>query len=235
MKEYIKCRAILFTLVIIAVLYLTGCQTMRGAVNKTKEIFGAQKRDIMVAEVQDAYSSLEGVKAQFQSAMEKFRSVLNSNEIKLDAKYKLLKSENKKTEKKAGDIQKNIDAVTKAAEALFTEWETQLNQYTSENLRSMSEQRMQKATNQTMQFVDAMTRANEKAGPALAAFNDLVLFSSHELNAQAIEALNNELISVEEKVDSLIKEIDLSIGEADTLIKLMVGSEIKVNNEDSKS
>ncbi len=228
MKEAIKSHAVLLAMLFVFV-FVTGCQSMQGALNRTKEIFGAEKRDIMVAEVKDAGSSLEEVKARFQSAAEKFRTVLTSTEGKVDEKDKVLKSEYEKASEKAADIQDSIDNVTRAAESLFTEWEEQLGQYTSANLRSISEQRKQVAMNQTMQFIDAMSVANKKAGPVLAAFSDLVLFSRHELNAQSLESLNSELASVDKKLDAFIREIDLSIDQADALIKLMVGNEMKVD------
>ncbi len=229
MNEFIKGRLVVFTLFLAAALSFTGCQTMQGALNRTKEVFGVKKRTIMVGEVRDARSSMEGVKAQFQSAMEQFRSLVTSSQGALDKRHKILKAAYEKTEKKAADIQGKIDAVKIVAEELFTEWETQLDQYTSDNLRRGSEQRLQEARNQTVIFINAMTGANEKAGPVLAAFSELVLFSSHDLNAESIEAISNEMLSVEQKHDSLIKGIDLSMSEADRLVDLMMGTEMDVN------
>ncbi len=225
MEKITVLRAIYFTFIFAAAVYFTGCQTMQSAYNKTREVFGVQKRDIMVGAVKEARSSLEEVKARFQSAMEKFNTVLSSSEMKLEEKHKLLKSENEKTEKKAGDIQKNIDSVIKVSESMFTEWEAELNLYTSENLRSSSEQRMQEAKNQDTKFINAMTLANEKAGPVITALGDLVLFSKHNLNSGSAEFLKTEMDSIGEKVATLIQEIDASIAEADALIRMMAGGE----------
>ena len=225
MKKITVRLALLYILISAASLFLSGCQTMQSAYDSTREMLGIQKRDIMLGEVEDARQSLEEVKAQVQTAMEKFSTVLNSKEGKLEEKYKTLKSEYEKTEKKAGDIQKSIDSVIRAAESLFAEWEAELNQYHSENLRSGSEQRMQEAKNQNTQFINAMTLANEKAGPVLAAFSDLVLFSRHNLNSESAESLMIELDAAVEKVASFIQEIDASIGEADAFVNLLAGSE----------
>jgi hypothetical protein len=221
MKKFIVQHTPLFILVFTAAMYLAGCQTMQSAYYKTMETFGHQKRDLMVSKVKDARDSQEEVKAKFQVAMEQFSTVLNSDKGKLGEKNKLLKSEYKKSKKKAKTIRKNIDSVEKVSDALFTEWEAELDQYTSDSLRSGSEQRMREARDQKIHFIDAMKRAEEKVVPVLSAFNDLVLFSRHNLNAETIESVKGELISAEEGVASLIKEIEASINEADALIKLM--------------
>ncbi len=225
MKEFIVRRALLFTLIFTAAVYLAGCQTMQGVTNKTKEMFGVQKRAILVSEVKEARTSMEEVKAKFQTAMETFNTVLTGNEGKLDKKYRIVKSEHEKTENKAGDIQENIGSVSKVAEELFLEWQTELNNYSSESLRKSGEQRLQDAKNQNTQFINAMTRADEKAGPVITGLGDLVLFSKHNLNARDMESIKGEMDSLAEKVTALITEIDASITEADKFIDLMEGSE----------
>jgi hypothetical protein len=218
-------RAVLLTIVLFSLFYLAGCQSMQGAYNRTKEMFGVQKRDILVSEVRDARKILEEVKMQFQASMDIFKSAFESHEGKLEEKFSLLKSEYKRAAKRAGGIEKSIDSVAGAAKALFAEWEIELDHYSSKNLRTSSEQRLQEAKDRNSQFLDSMAQANEMAAPVITAFSDLVLFSRHDLNSGAIDSLNSELIAVNEKVELLIDEIDVSMSEADELVKLMEGNE----------
>ena len=55
----------------------------------------------------------------------------------------------------------------------------------------------------------------------MSAFRDQVLFLKHNLNAQAIASLRDELVSVEADVTSLIQEMESSIAEADVFIREM--------------
>ncbi len=71
------------------------------------------------------------------------------------------------------------------------------------------------------QLIGAMKRAEVKIDPVLAAFRDQVLFLKHNLNAQAIASLHQEMVSVEADIASLIKEMEASIAEADGFIKAM--------------
>jgi hypothetical protein len=66
-----------------------------------------------------------------------------------------------------------------------------------------------------------MKRAEKKMGPVIAAFKDQVLFLKHNLNAQAIASLKQELVSVENDIASLIKDMEASIKEADLFLNAM--------------
>ncbi len=54
--------------------------------------------------------------------------------------------------------------------------------------------------------------------PVLAKLKDHVLFLKHNLNAQAIASLKSELLTVEGNIESLIKDLNASIQEADSFI-----------------
>ena len=76
---------------------------------------------------------------------------------------------------------------------------------------------------QYSQLIGAMKRAEKKMEPVLLAFHDQVLFLKHNLNARAIASLQTELVSVEAEVNSLIRDMEASIKEADVFIGTMAG------------
>ena len=201
---------------LIAIFFLAGCQT---AYYKTMEKIGIHKRDIMVDRVEKARDSQEEAKEQFKSALEEFSSVLNFKGGDLEEKYNKLNDEYEESEEKASDVKRRIDAVEDVSEALFSEWEEELEQYSSQSLRRNSETKLRKTRKQYKQLIGAMKRAEKKIAPVLSAFRDQVLFLKHNLNAQAIASLQSELVSVEANVASLIKEMEASIAEANVFIK----------------
>ena len=202
--------------VLISIFFLAGCQT---AYYKTMEKIGVHKRDIMVDRVEKARDSQEEAKEQFKSTLEEFSSVLNFKGGNLEEKYNKLNDEYEDSEAKASDVRNRIEAVEDVSEALFDEWEEELEQYSSASLRRNSETKLRKTRKQYTQLIGAMKRAEKKIAPVLSAFKDQVLFLKHNLNAQAIASLQSELVSVEANVASLIKEMEASIAEADVFIK----------------
>lgn len=209
----------LFTLSLPAsVLAIIGCQSIY---YKTMEAFGYHKRDLLVGRVQEARDAQENAKEQFQSALKKFSAVVDFRGGKLEEKYEELKTELDRSESKAEAVRKRVTSVEDVATALFDEWESELDQYTRDDLRHSSEQKLKQTRQRYSQLIGAMKRAETKIAPVLSAFRDQVLFLKHNLNAQAIASLQDELISVEADIASLIKEMEDSIAEADAFIKSM--------------
>ena len=195
---------------------LSGCgQAYYGA----WEALGVHKRDIMVDRVQDARDDQEEAKEQFASALEQFSAIFEGGE--LEAKYKALKSALDDSESQAATVTSRIDSVENVSEALFSEWETELDQYTNEELRAASAKQMRQTRQKYDQMVAAMRKAEGKMQPVLEAFRDQVLFLKHNLNARAIASIQGTAGELETDVARLIEEMQVSIDEADAFIEQM--------------
>jgi len=207
---------------VLLVLALMGCQA---AYYATMEKLGYHKRDILVHRVEEARTSQEEAKAQFQSALDRFRSVVRVPSGALEATYTQLKAEFDKSEAAAHAVHTRIAAVEEVAEALFTEWAAELPQYTNDTLRRASARQLAQTRQRYTPLIGAMKRAASTMTPVLAAFRDQVLFLKHNLNAQAIAALQHELVMVETDIAALIRAMEASIAEADAFIKATTSGE----------
>jgi Protein of unknown function (DUF2959) len=107
------------------------------------------------------------------------------------------------------------------AEALCKEWEAELPQYTNDTLRRASARQLAQTRQRYTPLMAAMRRAEAKMAPVLAAFRDHVLFLKHNLNAQAIASLQQELVTVETDIAALIRAMEASMAEADAFIKAL--------------
>jgi uncharacterized phage infection (PIP) family protein YhgE len=199
-------------------LLLLGCQS---AYYTTLEKLGYHKRDILVSRVQDARDSQQEAKEQFQSALDKFNSVVQVRGGELQDKYNQLKAELDKSEAQAETVRSRITAVENVAEALFDEWEAELTQYTNDRLRRASARQLAQTRQHYEPLIGAMQRAEAKIEPVLAVFRDQVLFLKHNLNAQAIASLQQELVTVETDVAALVRDMEASIAEADAFLQTM--------------
>ena len=207
-----------FLLLILAVVlpaFVGGCSS---TYYKTMEKLGVPKREIMVDRVGKARDAQEDAKQQFQTALEQFTQVVEVKGGDLERKYKLLDDQYKKCKEEADNVHKRIGSVESVSEALFDEWEAELQQYGNDALRRDSKSKLDATRRQYEQLIGAMKRAEAKIQPVLSVFNDQVLYLKHNLNAQAIAALQGELVSLEENVDRLVREMEASIREADQFI-----------------
>ena len=109
----------------------------------------------------------------------------------------------------------------RVAAALFKEWETELEQYNSAELRRQTQQQLYDTQRRYDTLIAAMRRAEARLEPALVPFRDQVLFLKHNLNAQAVASLQDELVVIETDVSALIAEMETAIAEANAFIAQM--------------
>ena len=206
-----------YAIVLFAVIGLS-CQT---AYYETMEQFGYHKRDLLVRDVEKTRDAQQEAKQQFKSALDRFTKTLDIQGGELQEKYEALNKEYERSEDKANAVRKRVASVEDVSEALFTEWNAELKEYSSSTLRKKSQEQLTQTRAQYAQLIKAMKRAEAKMDPVLAKFKDQVLFLKHNLNAQAIASLKGELVSVEGNINSLIKDLNASIQEADSFIAAM--------------
>ncbi len=185
----------------------------------TMEKFGVHKRDILAERVEEARDSQHEAKDQFKSALARFQAVVGDPGGELKDKYEQLKDELEESEAKAEKVRERIDAVEDVAKALFQEWELELSQYSNEKLRTSSEKKLKATREDYAGLMAAMKKAEGRIDPVLTPLRDQVLYLKHNLNAQAIAALQDELVEVEADVQSLIQEMEAAIKEADAFIQ----------------
>lgn len=207
-----------FLIVAAALFLIGGCS---GVYYSAMEKVGIHKRDILADRVVEARDSQAETKEQFSSALERFSSVINFQGGDLEDKYNQLKNELSKSEDQAEEVRDRIDAVEDVAEALFDEWKVELDQYTNANLERKSTAQLKQTKTHYSKLIGAMKKAESKIDPVLDPLRDQVLFLKHNLNARAISSLQTELGQIETDVNRLIRDMELSMKEADSFIQTL--------------
>ena len=192
----------------------------------TMKKFGMEKRDILVKRVTEARKSQEEAKNQFKTAMERFKSVIEVEGGALEDKYEKLNKELNRSEDRARDVRDRIDSVRSVADDLFSEWDKELKQYSDRSLRAESQRELQETRQRAETLIRSMEKAQRRIEPVLKPLRDRVLFLKHNLNAQAIGALDAELLAVRTNVNALIADLEAAISEADQFV-----TSIRTQNE----
>lgn len=203
-------------ILLLASAWLTACSSMYyGAMEK----LGFEKRDILVDRVEDARDSQNEAQETFRSSLERFQSVVDTPDTPLKEKYDEVRDAYEDSEASAEEVRERIDEVEDVAEALFDEWEDELDLYESQSLRRSSEQKLRDTRRHYDQLIGRMHDAEQRMDPVLQAFEDQMLFLKHNLNAQAIASLESELGRIRQDVDVLIREMEDSIAESEAFIQ----------------
>ncbi len=183
------------------------------------ETLGKTKREMVVYRVESARDSLEEAKQQFESALEEFSALLAVDGGPLEQKFTKLSHEFSLSETRAIAVKDRIKSVEAVGEALFQEWEQELEKYTNRKLRSQSRTQLRLTNHHFVRLIKAMKRAETRMAPVLAAFQDQVLYLKHNLNAQAIASLDKEFVTVTMNIAGLIAAMEKSISEAEAFMK----------------
>lgn len=205
-------------LAVAACVALSGCQS---AYYGAWEKLGVEKRDILVDRVENAKESQEEAQEQFVDALEEFSALINFNGGELEDVYDELNGEFQDSQAAAADVTARIDKVESVAEALFSEWEDELEKYDSDKLRRSSAEKLRATRRQYETMIKAMRKAESRMEPVLTALQDNVLYLKHNLNASAVGALEGELKTIQQDVSRLINEMKASVAESDAFIRTM--------------
>ena len=196
-------------------IFLTGCQS---AYYAAWEKVGVEKRDILVDRVEDAKVSQENAQKQFSSALDEFSQLINFNGGELQDIYSQLKDQFEASELSAASVTNRIDKVESVAQALFNEWEEELEKYTNETLKRDSQRKLKDTQRRYKSLLSAMRRAESKMTPVLSALRDNMLYLKHNLNANAIGALQGEFSGIKKEINQLVSELNKAIAESNSFI-----------------
>ncbi len=202
----------------VGALAFSGCQSVY---YEAMEKMGTHKRDILVDRVEEGKEAQEEARAQFSSAFDEFLAVSEVDLGDLKSAYERIQDSFDRSEKRAKAVRDRIDSIKSVSKALFKEWEAELGQYTNQELRQASEDQMNQTRILYLKLIGAMEEAAESMDPVLNAFRDQTLFLKHNLNAQAVAALNKMSLGLRDEVDLLIQQMSESIEEANAFIVKM--------------
>ena len=209
----------LYRLLILSIfLMLTACTTMY---LEGLEKIGIPKRDVMVSRVEKARDTQEETKEQFKSALEQFTAATNFSGGDLEATYNRLNDAYEASVGKAEEVKTRIADIESVSEALFTEWKTEITQYSNASMKQNSQKKLDATQTHYRQLITSMKQAEAKIEPILTVFHDQVMFLKHNLNARAIASLKGELGTIKSDVSALVASMEKSINEANAFISTM--------------
>ncbi|MCZ4294717.1 DUF2959 domain-containing protein [Vibrio sinaloensis] len=202
--------------IVLSIFTLTGCQS---AYYSAMEQVGYHKRDIMVDRVEDAKESQQDAQQEFTSALEALSALTNFDGGQLETVYNQINDKYQDSEKAAQEVSDRIAAIEDVSDALFAEWQSELELYTSSKLRRASEQKLKETQRSYNTMLSAMKRAEDKMTPVLNTLRDNTLYLKHNLNASAIGALQGEFTSLEQDIQYAIKQMNAAIAESDKFLQ----------------
>ncbi len=205
-------------LAIFSLVLLVGCQS---AYYSAMEKVGVHKRDIMLDRVESAQTAQEEAQQQFKSALDQLAQLIDYDGGDLMAQYELVNDQYEASKASAEEVTARVAAIENVADALFDEWNEEIQQYSSNKLKQQSQQKLRTTQRNYQSLIKSMHRAKDRMAPVLSALKDNSLYLKHNLNAQAIGALQGEYKTIKRDVESLVAEMSKAIAQSQKFIDLL--------------
>lgn len=206
-------------LVIVSVIgLLTACQS---AYYAAAEKVGYHKRDILVDRVEDARDAQQDAEEEFQSALEQLSELIAFDGGELQAVYEDLSDSYDDSLSAAEAVSSRIDAIEDVSDALFSEWETEIEEFSNARFKSESSAQLRETKRRYAKMLTVMRQSEQRMQPVLVALKDNVLYLKHNLNARAVAALKVEFGRIEKDIAALVADMRRSIASSNQFIESM--------------
>jgi len=200
---------------VLSILVLAGC---RSAYYATMEKFGVYKRDLLKKSVVATRDEQKAASEQFKDALTRLKDVYRFEGGDLEKTYSEIKSDYDRCSSKADNVRKRIRDMNTVAEDLFTEWDKEIAQISTESLRDSSRQKLRDTRQRYDELYRALKRSESAMEPVLVRFHDQVIYLKHNLNAAAIASLKGESLDIQKEIGKLLQEMNAAITKADQFI-----------------
>ncbi len=198
----------------------TGC---RSTYYSVMESFGKHKRDLLKASLNDANAEQKEASEQFKDTLTQLQELTGADGGELQKRYNAFKDDYDRSVSQAEQVAGRIKKVERLAGDLFGEWESEIEEINSPNLRANSRSKLMDTRVRYQKLYRSLVRAEASMPPVLSQMKDYVLYLKHNLNAQAIGSLKDEALNIEQEIGSLISEMNASIAETESFIELLDG------------
>jgi hypothetical protein len=200
----------------IATVLFIGCQTTYYAM---WEKMGKEKRHLLREQVEDSRNDQKKASEAFKDALTRLKDIYGLDGGDLEKMYSRLSDDYDNCQERAEIIDDRIDKIQRIASDLFAEWRQEIDQIKNPSFRSQSARKLKATQSRFASLESSLLIARKRMNPVLANLKDYVLYLKHNLNAQAIGSLKGEAASIETDVDRLVRDIQISIKEADAFLK----------------
>jgi hypothetical protein len=167
-----------------------------------------KKIDKLVNRAHYVIGSLKGARLQIAATLDEYNSIIDGEATDPRAAYKKLGKEIKRSEKRADDVRVEVERMDQVATKFFGEWEESLADFSSDDLRAKSEERLRETMANYGEILAAGREAGEEFRPFVDQLKDQVVFLGNDLNPDGIAELQDEAKELNEQAANVFEAVD---------------------------
>jgi ElaB/YqjD/DUF883 family membrane-anchored ribosome-binding protein len=204
-------------------LHALGCENpvkraVRDVAYQGYEMLGIQKRDLLKRYIASTREDQKEASETFEDALDKLRKLYAMPESQLETQYRAVKSSFEKSDQKARGVRGDREKMQTTARDLFREWEGEIEQMQSPDLKSRSREKLRASRAKFGELDHSLDASERKMQPILSHLKDHVLYLKHNLNAESLSSLRKEHDRIAGDIDGLVKDMNRAIARADEFV-----------------
>jgi hypothetical protein len=203
---------------LLSIFLIAGCRT---ASYWAWEKLGVYKRDLLKKNVVAARDDQKAASEQFKDALTRLKELNGFQGGNLEKVYNSLNRDYERSVERANAVHQRIKDVETVAGDLFAEWDKEIKEISSADLRDKSRQQLRETRQRYDELHAALKRAEGSMDPVLRRLHDQALFLKHNLNAAAIASLKGESTNIQAEIGKLLDDMNAAIAQADKFINTL--------------
>ena len=200
-----------------------GCQSE--SYMSSIALTGAESRDDLAATVRKCLERQTACVTELTEARRMLLEVQGTSAGAPSATYQALRNQVDVCAKGVDAYRRSIDDVRTRSEQLFTTWTMELEQFSSDQMRASSNQRLEQARSGYALLDEELAAVLEQMSGLLDTHKDYVLFFNHNLAGQGTqEMLNAENERFEARMTQLAKDCEVTHRDAAEFLQRLRGA-----------
>lgn len=220
-----QCVKIIGLCFMISLMFSSCASKVKEAISSAQysawETVGVEKRDLFKRKISNVQDDQEDTGEAFKDALTKLKEVYAFDGGNLEREYNKLNNAFEEAQEESSEVSASITKLNEVAQDLFKEWEGELSDIKTADLRRKSSKQLSETRSKYKQLHTHLKSSENKMAPVLARLKDQVLFLKHNLNAKAIGGLKAEGDKIESDIESLLNEMNKSTKEAEAFIETL--------------
>lgn len=168
---------------------------------------GIKLADKLVSRAQATNSAIRSTNLQVKKTLEHYNYIIDGKASDPVAEYKKLGKDLDKCLVERNNVSTKVDAMQKAADKYFANWEASQGGYSSDEMRAKSEARLAETKANYAKIFEAGREAGANFDGFIAKMKDQIIFLGQDLNPSAIADLSDEAAELNGQADSFFKSI----------------------------
>lgn len=220
-----QCVKIIVLCLMLSIMFSSCANKVKKAISSAQysawETVGVEKRDLFKRKISNVKDDQEDTGEAFKDALTKLKEVYAFDGGNLEREYNKLNNSYEEAQEESTEVSASITKLNEVAQDLFVEWEGELQDIKTADLRRKSAKQLTETKTKYRILHQHLKTSENKMAPVLARLKDQVLFLKHNLNAKAIGGLKSEGDKIESDIETLLDDMNESSKEAEAFIETL--------------